>query len=62
MKLESLKDRIRRSDYAVDPEAVAEAIIRRVFAARAQALAQRTPPRRGPGGGGLDSGNVLEAG
>jgi Anti-sigma-28 factor, FlgM len=30
MKLESLKERIARADYAVDPDAVAEAVIRRM--------------------------------
>ena len=30
MKIDSLKARIERADYAVDPEAVAEALIRRV--------------------------------
>jgi hypothetical protein len=30
MKIDSLKARIERSDYAVDPEAVAEALIRHV--------------------------------
>ncbi len=34
MKIDSLKARIERSDYDVDPEAVAEAIIRRMRAAR----------------------------
>jgi hypothetical protein len=32
MKLDSLKARIERADYTVDPEAVAEALIRRVCA------------------------------
>jgi hypothetical protein len=35
MKLDSLKERIARADYAVDPDAVAEALIRRVDVARA---------------------------
>jgi len=30
MKIDSLKARIERSDYDVDPEAVAEALIRRM--------------------------------
>jgi hypothetical protein len=30
MKLDSLKERIARSDYAVDPDVVAEAVIRRM--------------------------------
>jgi hypothetical protein len=54
MKLESLKARIARSDYVVDPDAVAEAILRRLLAAQ------------WPGGGaradGAGSGDVLEAG
>ena len=35
MKLDSLKERIAREDYAVDADAVAEALIRRVDVARA---------------------------
>jgi hypothetical protein len=34
MKIDSLKARIERADYEVDPEAVAEAFIRRMRAAR----------------------------
>jgi hypothetical protein len=34
MKLDSLKDRIARADYAVDTDAVAEALIRRVTSER----------------------------
>jgi hypothetical protein len=30
MKLDSLKERIARADYAVDPDVVAEAVIRRM--------------------------------
>jgi hypothetical protein len=30
MKLDSLKERIARADYLVDPDAVAEAVIRRM--------------------------------
>jgi hypothetical protein len=30
MKLDSLKERIARAEYAVDPDAVAEAVIRRM--------------------------------
>jgi hypothetical protein len=37
MKLDSLKDRIARADYAVDPDAVADALIRRVRGMRAAA-------------------------
>lgn len=39
MKLESLKERIARADYAVDPNAVAEALIRHVDVARVLAPA-----------------------
>ena len=39
MKLDSLKDRIARAEYAVDPAVVAEALIRRVCAERANAPA-----------------------
>ncbi len=35
MKLDSLKDRIARAEYAVDPDAVADALIRRVRGMRA---------------------------
>lgn len=46
MKLDSLKDRIAREDYAVDADAVAEALIRRVDVARV--LAPMSPlSRRG---------------
>jgi hypothetical protein len=45
MKLDSLKERIARADYAVDPDAVAEALIRRVDVTRVltagHALSQR---------------------
>jgi len=36
MKIDSLKARIERSDYDVDPEAVAEALIRRMRLTAAQ--------------------------
>jgi hypothetical protein len=39
MKLDSLKERIARSDYAVDPDAVAEALIRRADVVRVLAPA-----------------------
>jgi hypothetical protein len=39
MKLAALKDQIARDQYAVDPDIVAEALIRRVRAQRAS-----TPP------------------
>jgi hypothetical protein len=52
MKLESLKQRIARADYAVDADAVAEALIRRVDVARALApqmsLSRRGARSRGP--------------
>jgi anti-sigma28 factor (negative regulator of flagellin synthesis) len=35
-KIEMLRERIERNEYAVDPEAVADAIIRRLQAARRQ--------------------------
>jgi len=35
MKLDSLKERIARADYAVDPDVVAEAVIRRMRFSRA---------------------------
>lgn len=61
MKLESLKARVRRADYVVDPQAVAEAILRRMIAARQArlGLAGGDGHRLGryPG-----SGDVLEAG
>jgi hypothetical protein len=37
MKLDSLKDQIARDQYAVDPDAVAQALIRHVRARRAGA-------------------------
>ncbi len=46
MKLDSLKARIERADYEVDPAAVAEALIRRVCAERPTAAAP-TVSRRG---------------
>ena len=43
MKLASLKDQIARDQYAVDPDVVAEALIRRVrAAARGRAAGQPT--------------------
>jgi hypothetical protein len=45
MKLESLKERIARAEYAVDPDAVAEALMRRIDVVRvltpAPALSRR---------------------
>jgi Anti-sigma-28 factor, FlgM len=43
LKLATLKDRIARDQYAVDPDVVAEALIRRVSAQRA--LAAPLSPR-----------------
>jgi hypothetical protein len=50
MKIDSLKERIERSNYEVDPEAVAEALIRRMRAARppGRALNRRGARSRGP--------------
>ena len=51
MKLDSLKERIARADYAVDPDAVAEALIRRVdfrALAAAPALTRRGARSRAP--------------
>jgi hypothetical protein len=58
MRIENLKARIGRSEYRVDPDAVAEAIVRRLLAARSDL--QRALD--GPSGGALSSGDVLEAG
>jgi hypothetical protein len=57
MKLDTLKTRIARSDYVVDPEAVAEAILRRLIAAQWPGGGARgdRPATRG-------SRDVLEAG
>ena len=35
MKLDSIKERIARADYAVDPDVVAEAVLRRMGFVRA---------------------------
>ena len=45
MKLESLKERIARADYAVDPDAVAEAVLRRMGFVRALDTEPRVIPR-----------------
>ena len=45
MKLDSLKKRIARADYAVDPDAVAEAVLRRMGFVRASDTAPRVSPR-----------------
>ena len=54
MKLESLKERIARADYAVDPDVVAEAVIRRMRFVRENEAEPRvsrrdarSPERRG---------------
>jgi len=46
MKLDTLRARIARSDYEVDADAVAEAIVRRLMAGRRD-VAQGTPPVEG---------------
>jgi hypothetical protein len=45
MKLDSLKERIARSDYAVDPDVVAEAVIRRMRVVRELGTEPRVIPR-----------------
>jgi hypothetical protein len=45
MKLDSLKERIARADYAVDPDVVAEAVIRRMGFVRALDSEPRVIPR-----------------
>jgi hypothetical protein len=51
MKLDSLKERIARSDYPVDPDAVAEALMRHADVVRvlasASALTRRGARSRG---------------
>jgi hypothetical protein len=44
MKLDSLKERIARADYAVDPDVVAEAVIRRMRFSRAIGDEPRVSP------------------
>jgi hypothetical protein len=61
MKLESLKARVRSSDYVVDAEAVAEAIVRRVLDAR-EARLELAGGFGSPAPGGPGSGDVFEAG
>jgi hypothetical protein len=60
MKLESLKARVRGSDYVVDPQAVAEAIVRRWMAARDARAARARARGRGPVRQGV-SPDVFEA-
>ena len=45
MKLDSLKERIARADYAVDPDVVAEAVIRRMRFVHALETDPRVIPR-----------------
>ena len=59
MKLDTLKTRIGNADYEVDADAVAEAIVRRVFAARPE-LGQAAMTPEGPDL--LGQGPVLETG
>ena len=44
MKLDSLKERIARADYAVDPDVVAEAVIRRMRFSHAVEAEPRVSP------------------
>ena len=44
MKLDSLKERIARADYAVDPDVVAEAVIRRMRFSRGLDAQPRVSP------------------
>jgi hypothetical protein len=45
MKLDSLKERIARADYAVDPDVVAEAVLRRMGFVRVAHTEPRVIPR-----------------
>jgi hypothetical protein len=45
MKLDSLKERIARADYLVDPDVVAEAVIRRMRFVREAEADQRVSRR-----------------
>jgi hypothetical protein len=57
MKLDTLKTRIGNADYVVDPDAVAEAIVRRLLAAgREFRQAARTLEGNDPFGDGLETG------
>jgi hypothetical protein len=53
MKLERLKTRIGSSGYEVDADAVAQAIVQRLFAARGE-VRTTTAPRNGTGKGKLE--------
>jgi hypothetical protein len=60
MKLEALKARIARSEYVVDPDVVAQAIVERLV--MRPALGPREGSSRGASPAGSRSGDVLEAG
>jgi hypothetical protein len=55
MKLETLKSRIGNADYEVDANAVAEAIVRRLLAARHELHGGAQKPD-GPNGSALSTG------
>lgn len=59
MKLDTLKTRIGNADYVVDPDAVAEAILRHALAARRE-LRQAVRSLEGPDP--LSNGTAYEAG
>jgi len=59
MQLDSLKTRIGNADYEVDPDAVAEAIVRRVLAVRRE-LHQAVRALEGPDS--LGNGRAFETG
>jgi hypothetical protein len=59
MQLDSLKTRIGNADYEVDPDAVAEAIVRRVLAARREL---RQAVRALEGADSLGNGHAFETG
>jgi hypothetical protein len=48
MKIDTLKARISCSDYVVDADAVAEAIVRRLLSARAETPSADGPSFAGP--------------
>ena len=62
MKLESLKARIERSEYAVDPKAVAEAILRRMAARHDLAPVAAAGRDAVSPSGGLSLDDALEVG
>ena len=59
LKLRALQTQISRSDYRVDEQAVAEAILRRMIEAKLRIAAGELVRHAGPG---PRSGEVLEAG